>query len=137
MRLFNRLWAVNLVSPGLTPREASDLAPLIRSGSLAAPMTIVEQSVIGPSMGQENLDQGLLGVASSGRSRGTFYAVLLPHFWHGSKCCAYHEHSDDCSGDVFDNPGNTDAARYRWYRAYGWAWRLMRMCSSSREFVRS
>ena len=47
---------------GLTPREASDLAPLIRSGSLAAPMTIVEQSVIGPSMGQENLDQGLLGV---------------------------------------------------------------------------
>ena len=47
---------------GLTAREASDLAPLIRSGSLAAPMTIVEQSVIGPSMGQENLDQGLLGV---------------------------------------------------------------------------
>ncbi|GJM14221.1 MAG: protein translocase subunit SecD [Pseudohongiella sp.] len=47
---------------GLTPREASELAPLIRSGSLAAPMTIVEQSVIGPSMGQENLDQGLLGV---------------------------------------------------------------------------
>lgn len=50
------------VITGLTPREASDLAPLIRSGSLAAPMTIVEQSVIGPSMGQENLDQGLLGV---------------------------------------------------------------------------
>ncbi len=47
---------------GLTPREASELAPLIRSGSLAAPMTIVEQSVIGPSMGQENLEQGLLGV---------------------------------------------------------------------------
>ena len=47
---------------GLSQREASELAPLIRSGSLAAPMTIVEQSVIGPSMGQENLDQGLLGV---------------------------------------------------------------------------
>lgn len=47
---------------GLTPREASDLAPLIRSGSLAAPMTIVEQSVIGPSMGQENKDAGIRGV---------------------------------------------------------------------------
>lgn len=47
---------------GLSPREASDLAPLIRSGSLAAPMTIVEQSVIGPSMGQENKEQGILGV---------------------------------------------------------------------------
>ncbi|NQV69708.1 MAG: protein translocase subunit SecD [Pseudohongiella sp.] len=47
---------------GLSPREASDLAPLIRSGSLAAPMTIVEQSVIGPSMGQENKEAGILGV---------------------------------------------------------------------------
>lgn len=47
---------------GLTAREASDLAPLIRSGSLAAPMTIVEQSVIGPSMGQENKDAGIRGV---------------------------------------------------------------------------
>lgn len=47
---------------GLTSREASDLAPLIRSGSLAAPMTIVEQSVIGPSMGQENKDAGIRGV---------------------------------------------------------------------------
>ncbi|MBT3530830.1 MAG: protein translocase subunit SecD [Gammaproteobacteria bacterium] len=47
---------------GLDPREANDLALLIRSGSLAAPMTIVEQSVIGPSMGRENLEQGILGV---------------------------------------------------------------------------
>ncbi len=47
---------------GLNPREANELALLIRSGSLAAPMTIVEQSVIGPSMGRENLEQGILGV---------------------------------------------------------------------------
>ncbi len=50
------------VITGLTSREANDLSLLISSGSLAAPMTIVEQSVIGPSMGQENLDQGILGV---------------------------------------------------------------------------
>lgn len=47
---------------GLNPREANELALLIRSGSLAAPMTIVEQSVIGPTMGRENLEQGILGV---------------------------------------------------------------------------
>jgi preprotein translocase subunit SecD len=50
---------------GLTLREANDLGQLIRSGSLAAPMMIVEQSVIGPSMGAENLDQGLNAVLVS------------------------------------------------------------------------
>lgn len=47
---------------GLTQNEANDLSLLIRSGSLAAPMTIVEQSVIGPTMGRENLVQGTLAV---------------------------------------------------------------------------
>ena len=50
------------VITGLSAREANDLSELIRSGSLAAPMTIVEQSVIGPTMGRENLEQGILGV---------------------------------------------------------------------------
>ena len=50
------------VITGLSQREAMDLSLLISSGSLAAPMTIVEQSVIGPSMGAENLAQGIEGV---------------------------------------------------------------------------
>ena len=50
------------VITGLTAREANDLSLLIRAGSLAAPMTIVEQSVIGPTMGRENLEAGLRGV---------------------------------------------------------------------------
>jgi preprotein translocase subunit SecD len=52
----------SFVITGLSSREANDLSLLISSGSLAAPMTIVEQSVIGPTMGQENLDKGILGV---------------------------------------------------------------------------
>ena len=50
------------VITGLTAPEANELSRLISSGSLAAPMTIVEQSVIGPSMGAENLEQGIRGV---------------------------------------------------------------------------
>ena len=50
------------VITGLSSREANELSLLIKSGSLAAPMTIVEQSVIGPTMGKENLDQGIRGV---------------------------------------------------------------------------
>jgi preprotein translocase subunit SecD len=50
------------VITGLSSREANELSLLISAGSLAAPMTIVEQSVIGPTMGRENLEQGILGV---------------------------------------------------------------------------
>ena len=50
------------VITGLSAREANELSDLIRSGSLAAPMTIVEQSVIGPTMGRENLEAGFRGV---------------------------------------------------------------------------
>jgi preprotein translocase subunit SecD len=50
-----------------SPKEASDLALLLKSGALAAPMDIVEQYVIGPSLGQENIEKGfdsvMLGLA--------------------------------------------------------------------------
>jgi preprotein translocase subunit SecD len=49
-------------------KEASDLALLLRAGSLAAPVDIVEQRVIGPSLGQQNIEQGkkavLLGLVA-------------------------------------------------------------------------
>ncbi|HEY2344314.1 MAG TPA: protein translocase subunit SecD [Xanthomonadaceae bacterium] len=41
-----------------TLKEASDLALLLRAGALAAPVDIVEQRVIGPSLGQDNIDAG-------------------------------------------------------------------------------
>ncbi len=39
-------------------REARDLALLLRAGALAAPISIVEERTVGPSAGQENIDQG-------------------------------------------------------------------------------
>lgn len=42
-----------------SPAEASELALLLRSGALAAPMYFVEERTIGPSLGQENIDKGL------------------------------------------------------------------------------
>ncbi len=39
-------------------REARDLALLLRAGALAAPIFIVEERTVGPSAGQENIDQG-------------------------------------------------------------------------------
>ncbi len=44
---------------GLSSAEANDLALLIRSGALAAPMIPIEESTVGPSLGQENIDAGI------------------------------------------------------------------------------
>ncbi|MBI2224395.1 MAG: protein translocase subunit SecD [Betaproteobacteria bacterium] len=41
-----------------SPREASDLALLLRAGALAAPMDIIEERTVGPSLGAENIKIG-------------------------------------------------------------------------------
>ena len=43
---------------GLTPGEASDLALLLRAGALAAPVYIVDERTVGPTLGQDNIDRG-------------------------------------------------------------------------------
>ncbi|MFL6678435.1 MAG: protein translocase subunit SecD, partial [Burkholderiaceae bacterium] len=43
--------------------QANDLALLLRSGALAAPMEIIEQTAIGPSLGADNIEKGLHSVA--------------------------------------------------------------------------
>ena len=47
---------------GLDPVEARDLALLLRAGALAAPIFKVEERTIGPSLGQENIDKGMMAV---------------------------------------------------------------------------
>jgi preprotein translocase subunit SecD len=39
----------------MTTTEANDTALLLRAGSLAAPMEIIEERTIGPSLGAENI----------------------------------------------------------------------------------
>ena len=45
-----------------TTSEARDLALLLRAGALAAPIEIIEERTVGPSLGQDNIDQGLRSV---------------------------------------------------------------------------
>lgn len=47
------------------PREASELALLLRAGALAAPMYFVEERTIGPSVGAENIERGVASVQVS------------------------------------------------------------------------
>jgi len=46
------------ITGAFTPTETSNLALLIRSGALAAPMEIIEERTIGPSLGKENIERG-------------------------------------------------------------------------------
>jgi len=46
------------ISGRMTTTEASDVALLLRAGSLAAPMEIVEERTVGPSLGRENIEKG-------------------------------------------------------------------------------
>ena len=47
---------------GLEQRESSELALLLRAGALAAPMYIVEERTIGPSLGADNIELGVKSV---------------------------------------------------------------------------
>ncbi len=50
------------ISGAMTAQEASDTALLLRAGSLAAPMEIIESRTIGPSLGKENIEKGIASV---------------------------------------------------------------------------
>ena len=58
-----------------SPQEAQDLALLLRAGALAAPMEIVEERTVGPSLGQDNINQGFMSVIVG------FILVLIIMAW--------------------------------------------------------
>ncbi len=65
---------------GLTAGEARDLALLLRSGSLATTMYVVEERVVGPSVGSENINKGvtalIIGMAGVFAFMAIYYKVF-------------------------------------------------------------
>ncbi len=66
------------ISGRMNTREANDIALLMRAGALAAPMEIVEERTVGPSLGKENIDKGFNSV--------TYGFIVLAIFM-----CAYYQ----------------------------------------------
>jgi len=58
-------------------KESQNLALLLRAGALAAPIRIIEERTIGPSLGQDNIDQGTLSVAI-----GMMMVVVFMAVWY-------------------------------------------------------
>ncbi len=57
--------------------EARDLALLLRAGALAAPIEIVEERTVGPSLGQDNIDQGFNSVMI-----GFVFVLIFMAIWY-------------------------------------------------------
>lgn len=69
------------ISGRFTPSEASDLAVVLRAGSLPAPVVVLEQNAVGPSLGQESIDAGIRAAMVGGALVVLFMAVY--YGWSG------------------------------------------------------
>ena len=50
------------ISGSFTPQQATDLAIVLRAGSLPAPVEILENRTVGPSLGQDSIDSGIKSI---------------------------------------------------------------------------
>ena len=105
------------ISGRMNTREANDIALLMRAGALAAPMEIVEERTVGPSLGKENIDKGFNSV---------FYGFIVLSIFMCVYYAADGPHFDDravgqpdaAGRAAVDAPGDAHAARHRRHRAH-------------------
>jgi preprotein translocase subunit SecD len=68
------------ISGRMTTREANDVSLLLRAGALAAPMEIIEERTVGPSLGAENIQIGFqsmwMGFAAIALFMIAYYALI-------------------------------------------------------------
>ena len=76
----NGVFGKNFQTTGLEKTEAENLAKLLRAGSLAAPMDFVEEYVIGPSLGAENVERGVKAVVFSFVFTLVFFTIYYRMF---------------------------------------------------------
>lgn len=66
------------ISGNFTTAEAQDLAIVLRAGSLPAPVTVLEERSVGPSLGQESIDSGVRASLV-----GAGLVILFMWFYYG------------------------------------------------------
>ncbi len=76
----NGVFGKNFQTTGLEKTEAENLAKLLKSGSLAAPMDFVEERIVGPSLGAENVERGVTAVGFAFLFTLIFFTVYYRMF---------------------------------------------------------
>jgi len=67
----------NFQITGLGTNEARELALLLRAGALAAPIFVIEERVVGPGLGKENIDKGLTALMIG---MGLLFIFMLAYY---------------------------------------------------------
>ena len=78
------------ITGSFTMEEAKDLAIVLRAGSLPAPVKILEQRTVGPSLGQDSIDKGILSTHHRHPAGLHLHGHLLQDdraSWPTSPCC--------------------------------------------------
>ncbi|MBF0461343.1 MAG: protein translocase subunit SecD [Magnetococcales bacterium] len=68
------------ISGSFTTEESHDLAIILRAGALPAPVKIVEERTVGPTLGQDSVDQGLASILIGGAMVLLFMGVYYKGF---------------------------------------------------------
>ncbi len=71
--------------PAGTMQEAGDLALVLRAGALPAPLRVVEERTVGPSLGADSIDAGRAHVGARRRARRPGDDPLLPLLGHARR----------------------------------------------------
>ena len=124
------------ISGRMSTREASDVALLLRAGALAAPMDIIEERTVGPSLGAENIRLGFrsmwYGFAAIAFFMIVYYATVRRDLrgragvsicCSSSRCCRCCRRRSRCRV----SPRSRSRS----------AWRSMRTCSSTSASARN
>ncbi|MBX3511623.1 MAG: protein translocase subunit SecD [Hyphomonadaceae bacterium] len=73
------------ISGNFTAQSASELAILLRAGALPAPLTVIEERAVGPGLGQDSIDAGVIaGIVSA---IGVFAFMVLAYGLFGLFAC--------------------------------------------------
>jgi SecD/SecF fusion protein len=70
---------VSSISGGFTLEEATDLANVLKSGKLPAPAVIIEEAVVGPTLGKESINAGLISFVIA-----FLFTLLYMIFFYGT-----------------------------------------------------
>lgn len=62
------------ITGSFTPQQANDLSVVLRAGSLPAPVVVLEQRTVGPSLGQESINAGVMAACIGGAAVVIFMA---------------------------------------------------------------